>query len=764
VRLAIAIVVVAWCIVRARGVSGVERSVFEAVNSLPDGLHPMFGVLYRVGFLVAMGLVGAAAVIGRRWHLVRDLTLAGIGSAVTAVVLNHVVGEPVGAPSLFHLIRRWPAGPSFPSIRLALVIGVFAAAGPYLSRPTRRLLVIVAAGVAIATLYLGAGYPVDVLVGAIVGWGAAAAVHLVFRSPGGRPTAAQVTQSLLELGVRAHDVHLDPVQQAGFTRMVGTDDDGPLSIKVIGRDESDARLVAKLWRIVMYKDSGPRLSWTRLADVEHEAYMTLLASDGGVRAPRPLVAGRGGPSAALLVQRPIPGVPLNDLAPGLVTDELLQALWSQVGRLHAAHVVHGRLNGSHIVIGENGPAIIRFDHASTAGSAPAGREVAELLAVTAHLVDAERAVTAAADGIGRDAVRAALPWLQPAALSRETRANAGGRAHLHAQLARLREVAGWNSVGEVAPLEDLHRVRRSSLAMAAAALVAVIVLLTQIEAPTTLWHTLSAANLLWLALAFAASMTTNIAFAVGLQGTTRLRLPFWATTELQVATSFSNLLVPVIGGTAMQIRFLQRQGASLVTAVAAAGLIATAAAVAAQLPMFVLAALVTPDHLSLGDVSVAEGVELLVGIVVLLGIAGGVAFGVPRFRRLLLPSLHDGASTVAAVVRSPRQLGLLLVGNGGAAVLYCLCLFACLKAFGGAASVWTLLSLSIGVSALSGIIPIAGGGAAVSTIGISGALIAVGIDTDIAVATGIVNQLVVTYLPAIPGWVATRHLIARNYL
>jgi uncharacterized membrane protein YbhN (UPF0104 family) len=180
--------------------------------------------------------------------------------------------------------------------------------------------------------------------------------------------------------------------------------------------------------------------------------------------------------------------------------------------------------------------------------------------------------------------------------------------------------------------------------------------------------------------------------------------------------------------------------------------------------MFVIAALITPDHLSLGNESIADGLELLFGILLILAIVAGCAFGVPRLRRLVLPSLHDSASTVTAALRSPRQLGLLLVGNAGAAILYCLCLFACLKAFGGTASIWTLLSLSIGVSALAAIVPIAGAGAAVSTIGLSGALIAVGVDKDIAVATGIVNQLVVTYLPAIPGWLAMRDLISRDYL
>lgn len=65
---------------------------------------------------------------------------------------------------------------------------------------------------------------------------------------------------------------------------------------------------------------------------------------------------------------------------------------------------------------------------------------------------------------------------------------------------------------------------------------------------------------------------------------------------------------------------------------------------------------------------------------------------------------------------------------------------------------------------LGAIVPVARAGAAVSTIGPSGALVAVGVDKNVAVATALTNQFVVTYLPAIPGWLATRDLIGRDYL
>jgi uncharacterized membrane protein YbhN (UPF0104 family) len=115
-------------------------------------------------------------------------------------------------------------------------------------------------------------------------------------------------------------------------------------------------------------------------------------------------------------------------------------------------------------------------------------------------------------------------------------------------------------------------------------------------------------------------------------------------------------------------------------------------------------------------------------------------------------------------VRSRRQLGLLLGGNVVVAILYAACLLCCLLAFDGSLSLWTLLALTIGVGTLAALVPIPGGGTAVGSVGMAGALAAFGVPTHVAVATVLANQLAVNYLPAVPGWFATRHLLQRRYL
>ena len=107
---------------------------------------------------------------------------------------------------------------------------------------------------------------------------------------------------------------------------------------------------------------------------------------------------------------------------------------------------------------------------------------------------------------------------------------------------------------------------------------------------------------------------------------------------------------------------------------------------------------------------------------------------------------------------------MLLGGNVIAALLSGYCMMACLLAFGGHASFWAVLAAYIGIITIAAIVPIPGGGTAVSTVGLSGALVALGVPKDVAIAAVLVNQIVYNYLPAVPGWFATRDLARHDYL
>jgi glycosyltransferase 2 family protein len=753
IRLVIAIVLMVLVIAHYGNESPSENSLFQLVNGLPDALAPFFKLLYRFGALWALGLVVIAALVARRWRLARDMAIAGVAAWFIARLIGVVV---VGDSSIMQGLdyaRRFDETPSFPIVRLAVIVAVVAVASPYLTRPVRRLGQVLVLFLAIATLYLGIGLPDAAFAAVVLGWGIAAIVHLIFGSPGGRPTTEQVAAALHEL--------------TGFDGPVTLSDssEGPLQLDVLGRDEADAQFISKVARAVLYKGGGPKMHLTRLSEVEHVAYLTLLAERADVRVPPVVVAGIAGPSAALLVIRPIEGARLRDADHASVTDAVLDDLWQQVSRLHDARVAHGAMNSRHVVLGADGPAIIGFEQAAgSATDAQRSADVAELLLSTSDLVGQDRAIAAALRGVGNDAVIAALPLLQPPALSSDMHVARKQRKARNKEIATLRDAAAAAVGAEAPPLQQLYRVSGTNLLMAIGTLIAVFALLSQVGDPQTFYDTIKSANWWWLAVAMFISLLTNFATAIALMGTVPINLPLARTAELQLSMSFSNLAVPAVGGMAAQIRFLQRQGVDLASAVASGGLLINVGNIVAQVILLVFAIALSPTTLHTGKIPTDSIVEVLLLALVVIAIAVGVIFGVPKVRKLALPPIKSASATMWAAARSPRRVGLLLGGNAINALMYAAVMSACIEAFGGSINFWTLLSINIFVSTIASLVPIPGGGTAVSSVGMSGALVAVGLSNEVAVAAVLANQLVANFIPAVPGWWATNDLLHDEYL
>jgi undecaprenyl-diphosphatase len=765
------VVTVVLLVLAARHVGDVTRSehdLFDLFNTLPADLEPLFRALYRLGTLWAVGLVVVAALVGRRRKLARDLLAAGLLAWAVGRLIAELVVEHESFTRSVRIATGTGTGgvPPFPAVRLAVTVAVIGVAAPYVTRPTRIFGYVLAGGVAVAALYLGTTYPVDLFAGVVLGWGVAALVHLAFGSPGARPTLSQVVAALEHLGVVARDVRLAPHQPAGSTLVLAHDDCGPIRVKVIARDDVRSRRLERLRNSLLYRGAGPGITTGRVAQVEHEAYLLLGAAQAGVPVPQVVAAGSGGSHAAVLVTRPIEGRALHELTADDADDAFLGSLWSSVRRLHDAHVVHDDLDPDHVIVMDGCAWFVGFDEAQQTGDPDlAARDIAQMLAATAALVGPEHAVDVALGVLGPDAIERALPRLQPAALSPATRAMCA-RSHrdLVAHLDDLRQ-AGATAVGIEPPeLQQLRRVSATNAAMAIGGLVAVAVLLADVGDPQEVWATMRSANWSWFVVALVLSLLANVAYAVALQGTVRVRLPMVATTEVQLGMSFSNLAVPAIGGQGMQVRFLQKVGVDLPSAVAAGGVLSAFGGLVAALGLFALALLVEPAHV---DLSLIPTNGLLLTTLVTVGavvVTGAVVGLVPKLRALVFPPLTRALSTMWAAIRSPWQLTLLVGGNAVATLLSTWCLMACLAAFGGHTSFWSLLAANIGVVTISSIVPIPGGGTAVGTVGLSAVLVSFGVASDVAVAAVLANQLAYYYLPAVPGWFATRDLVRRDYL
>jgi undecaprenyl-diphosphatase len=656
--------------------------------------------------------------------------------------------------------------PRFPMVRVSVAVATVLVASPHLARPTRRFGEGLVLLLSLSSLYLSRGFPTDLFAAVILGWGVAHAVEWAFGTPVGRPARRQVEQALIAFGVPVRDLRVTSEQPVGRAVFVAdrADGGGEVRIVALGRDEADAQLLSRAWRYVAYRDAPPTVLPSRRAQVEYEAYLMLLARDAGVRVPRVVVAGTSG-SLALLVVEEVPGRQLYDLTAPDVSDALLDDVWTQLRVLHGARVAHGKLDARHVLVDDGDVALVSFDFAaSSARFRQTAADIAQLLAATTALVGAERAVASAVRILGRETVAAALPVLQPAALSGWTHDALGGRAGLDDRLDELRRVGAEATRTDPPELRRLYRVQPRSLLMAVGALVAVGVLLSRVGDPVEFWDTVKNAEWGFVVLAMVLGLLTDVAFGITFLGNVPIRLPVWPSIELQSAMSFSNLAVPVAADTALQVRFLQKNGLDLSSAVAAGGILSSVSEIIVQVGLLFLAIWLAPDSIDFGRIDTNQVVVVVLGVVLLVGVALAVIFGVRRIRHRVLPPIQRAVGTVWSAVKTPSRLALLIGGNVIAQCIWAASLLACLHAYGASINFWTLLALNIGISVIASLVPIPGGGTAVSAVGLAGMVTAFGVPAAAASAAVLTHQIAVAYLPAVPGWFATNDLVKKGML
>jgi uncharacterized membrane protein YbhN (UPF0104 family) len=194
------------------------------------------------------------------------------------------------------------------------------------------------------------------------------------------------------------------------------------------------------------------------------------------------------------------------------------------------------------------------------------------------------------------------------------------------------------------------------------------------------------------------------------------------------------------------------------------GILSTVGELIASVGLFALALAIEPTRVDLSLIPTSGLVSLVIGLICVVALVSGIVAVAPKLREIVMPPVTRAASTMWKAVRSPQHLALLVSGNVLAILLSTWCLQACLIAFDGHTSFWALLAANIGVVTIAQSIPVPAGGTAVGTVGLSAVLVSFGVPRDIAVAAVLANQLAFYYLPAIPGWFATRHLIAHDYL
>ncbi len=803
---------VCWLATKAN--SNSEHTIATTLSSPPDGIRWLVSTIWWVASVGTIALVAVLALVSRRWSAIRDITLAGLGSWLVCVILDAILGPTGGRPpdpSLHGLDL------TFPVARVAATVGVVVAALPYLSRWLQRTLETLTAVLAVAVVVNGSGLPVPVLASVALGWGVTALVHLIVGSPLGLPSPDEMVVLLGDLDITAQSVEPMPRQEWGVGRFAGEVDDGPVDVSYYGRDAADAQFLAKATRFLFYRDSGPTLTFTRRQQVEHEAYLTLMAGRAGVRVATVLAAGPAGPAHdALFVTRPPDGARLADFAPYVLpaqppvdadgkggdrkdgddptpvvdpapgadqapTDDgpppplILAAtvddIFGQLGALQAEGIAHGALSGETIVVDDHGRAgFVDFRAATTvATDDQLHRDTAAVLAAVAAVAGPEDTVAAALRALPTEAVVKALPFLQRAALDTVASRSLRGRK---AALVALREQGAAAAGVEVPKLIEPRRISWVTLLLVIGTLIGGWALIGVLINVGKSWSTITGADWGWVVVVFVLAQAAYPAIAITTVGSVTDPLPYGRTLALELSDTFVALAGGSMAVLATRVRFFQQEGYSPTVAVSSGVLVSTASWIVKGALFLIAVPLALGNlHFSDSEENNSSGdshlVFLIVIAVIVVGVVLGLVFAVPRWRRLAAAKLRPKASEVwdhlKILATHPRNLVEIFGGNVAAQLFVAMALGASLHAFGQHLGLATLLVVLTLGSMLGGISPVPGGMGVVEAGMIIG-LTAAGIPEQDAVAAVFVQRLFTAYLPPIWGWFVLVWMRKKEYL
>jgi len=790
VRLAIAVVALVCCLLVIRYDSRVDRAIAAVIYPAPWSIKWLVTVTYEAGSLGVVAVLVAVSLIARRWVIARDIALSAAGAAAVSGILIALLGGHGGRPAGV-VIAGYDL--SFPVLRIALFMAVTTAALPYLARGMQRLVEVFVALTALATAVGGHGLPLNVGGSLAIGWGVAVAVRLVFGSPLGLPSADDVRLLLQEIGVRASDVRPVTRQVWGVAKYRATETSsdgtpgGPLRVEVYGRDAADARLLTKAGRFLLYRDSGPTFTITRLQQVEREAYLTLRAGQAGAAVPELVEAGTAGPAKdALLVYRLPAGPDLADAdgdaaaadadaaadAAGATTisDATLDDLYRQLLILRRARIAHGAISTDTLRPQSASGTMMLTEFRNASSSASPDQldgDVAGAMAATAVVVGADRAADAAARCLPPDILEGALRQLHPPALDPGLRRELRKKREL---LPAVRQRAAQAAGIELPTLVEPRRVSWPTLIMVIGTLIGGWALIGVLLDVSKSFDTVIGANWLWVILAFVLAQLAYVASAVESIGSVAGPLPFGRVLGVEVANTFSALAGGTAAVFATRVRFFQQQGYDASAALSSGAIMTTVS----WLTTVVLLVISLPFAWGSIDLDVGSHlggdsklVWLILAAVVLAALAAGLLLAVPRLRKLAAdkarPKLHQILGNFKEIARSPSKLTLLGGGAVARELLIAMALSVSLRAFDDHLRLPTLIVV-IRLAAMIGGASPSPGGMGVVEAGLILGLTAAGVAEADATAAVFIQRLFTSYLPPIWGWVTLVWMRKRDYV
>ena len=128
-----------------------------------------------------------------------------------------------------------------------------------------------------------------------------------------------------------------------------------------------------------------------------------------------------------------------------------------------------------------------------------------------------------------------------------------------------------------------------------------------------------------------------------------------------------------------------------------------------------------------------------------------------------MPVLGRALSGLAAVIRSPGKIALLLGGSAVITLSYVLAIYFATVAFGGDLNLAQVGAAYLAGSAIAAVAPTPGGLGALEAAVIAG-LVGAGMPSTEAVPAVFLFRLATYWLPILPGWIAFNHLRRADFV
>ncbi|HUW01521.1 MAG TPA: flippase-like domain-containing protein [Acidimicrobiales bacterium] len=764
----IALVLLGLTVLVEDSILGFEQDIIALFGFLSPTIERVLLGSLEVGIAVVTLALLVIPLATKRYRLFGYLFAASIAAAVLMALVDALVERQVSTLLVNEVADRAGIGDdvSVGPAGLAQLVAVFIAFGPFVSRRWRRAGAITVVAVTLLSLLVSRRLPTDMLVALPLGAACGSAILFAFGRPDRRPTLSAISAALADTGLAIEEVHPAKVDARGSTPYFATLTDGTrLFVKVLGSEQRAADLLFRVYRFLRLKDVGDDRPFSSLRrTVEHEALVSLMAHNEQVRTPRLRGVVDVGTDSMLLAYEMIDGDSLDGLEGGEITDELMRGIWEQVAILRSHRIAHRDLRRANVFVQSDGePWLIDFGFSEVAVDDDIlDADTAQLLASLAVTAGAQRTVAAAVEAIGPDTVGAALPRLQKAALSGATQASLKEHKGLLEDLQQ--EVLAQTGVEDV-QFAELERVNRKVIVTIVALALATYFLYPQLADLPGIVDEVREANWGWTPLIIVFSAMTYVAASMSLAGAIPRHLPAGPLVTTSFGSSFASKLAPAgIGGMALNIRFLQKQGVDQPVAVSGIGLNTIAGLVGHITLVGVF--LIWAGRDAFGSIELPNPKWFLIGI----GIAAGlflIGLAIPSVRtkmaKRLVPVISNAFEGITTVLRRPGKVALLLGGSLLVTFSYLTTLYFSIAAFGGGLAFATVGAVFLVGSAIAQAAPTPGGLGAVEAALIAG-LVAAGLDNTVAVPAVFLYRLFTFWVPILPGWLAFQWLETKEYI